>query len=294
MVLRLGSRSVTVLVLLLASCVTTVPPRHRLGHPERSDARLAVSWIGHASVLLQIDDRFVLTDPLLVDTIGGGVSHRKVGVPIDPKDLPALDAVLVSHTHFDHLSLDSLGKIEHKTRRAYFPEGGLVYLSNMAFDAIDLARWETVQDRGMELTAVPVDHVGARYLIDTWMHSFTGWVIRYHGITVYFSGDTAYTHADFLETRKRIGHIDLALLAIAPIHPASIMRRVHMDPVQALDAFADLGADRMIPIHFDTIGDSTDAPHEARDTLVALVHERHLESRVTVLEIGEQAVVVQR
>ena len=164
----------------------------------------------------------------------------------------------------------------------------------MAFDAVDLGKWETVDDRGMRITAVPVDHVGARYGIDMWMHTFTGYVIQYHGVTVYFSGDTAYAQKIFVETRQRFGHIDLALLPIAPIHPAKFMRAVHMDPPEALDAFADLGADRMIPMHFDTIGDSTDSPHEARDTLAAIVHTRHLESRVTILEIGEQSVVLAR
>jgi len=282
------------LSVVLSACVTTLPPAHVITHPERADARLAVSWIGHATTLIQIDDRFVLTDPELVDTIGTGLSHRKVGVPISPKDMPPLDAVLISHVHFDHLSLDSLASIEHKVRRAYMPEGGLVYLSNFPFDAVDMRKWESANDRGMAITAVPVAHVGPRYLVDTWVHAFTGWVVRYHGITVYFSGDTAYAPADFRATKARIGHIDLALLAIAPIHPRSIMRKVHMDPAEALDAFVDLGADHMIPIHFDTIGDSTDAPHEARDTLARLVGERHLESRVTILDIGEQAVVLSK
>ena len=280
------------IALLLAACVTTKPAPYRVENPVQSDARLAVSWIGHATTLVQIDDRFVLTDPLLVDTIAGNISHRKVAVPIDAHVLPTLDAVLISHTHMDHLSLDSLGLIEHKTRRAYLPEDGLVYLSNMAFDAVDMLPWETADDRGMWLTAVPVKHNGARYLMDTWVRSFTGWIIRYHGITVYFSGDTAYDKKDFVETRRRIGHIDLAVLAIAPIHPRKFMRVVHMDPGEALDAFADLGADRMIPIHFDTIGDSTDSPHEARDMLLRLARERHLEDRVTVLAVGEQHVVI--
>jgi len=284
--------SAALFALVCVACVETVPPPHRLGRPERSDAHLAVSWIGHATMLIQIDDRFVLTDPILVDSIGGGVSRRKVGVPIDPRDLPPLDAVLISHMHFDHLSLDSLGKIEHRVHRAYMPQGGLVYLSNMAFDAVDVRRWETMEDRGMQITAVPVDHVGNRYQLDTWMHSFTGWVVRYHGVTVYVSGDTAYTGADFRATRERIGHIDLALLAIAPIHPRNFMKAVHMDPDEALAAFADLGADRMIPMHFDTFVDSTDKPHEARDRLAFLAREKKLGDRVRILEIGQQAVVL--
>ncbi|HEY2369240.1 MAG TPA: MBL fold metallo-hydrolase [Polyangiaceae bacterium] len=278
--------------LALAGCVETIPPPHRLGRPERSDAHLAVSWIGHATMLVQIDDRFVLTDPVLVDTVGAGASRRKVGVPIDPRDLPPLDAVLISHMHFDHLSLDSLAKIEHRVRRAYMPEGGLVYLSDMPFDAVDVRRWETMDDRGMQITAVPVKHVGGRYQLDTWMHAFTGWVVRYHGVTVYVAGDTAYAREDFRAARDRIGHIDLALLPIAPIHPRSIMESVHMDPDDAIAAFADLGADRMIPMHFDTFVDSTDKPHEARDRLATLVAEKKLGDRVRILEIGQQTVVL--
>ncbi len=280
--------------LALAACVTTAPPPHRLGRPARADAHLAVSWIGHATMLVQIDDRFVLTDPVLVDTIGGGVSHRRVGVPIAPRDLPPIDAVLISHMHFDHLSLDSLEKIEPLVRRAYLPEGGLVYLTNFRFDAVDLARWETFDDRGMRITAVPVKHLGGRYTMDTWMHAFTGYVVRYHGVTVYFSGDTAYAREDFREAARRFGPIDLALLPIAPIHPRSVMESVHMDPAEALDALEDLGARRMIPMHFDTFVDSFDAPHEARDTFVRLVRARHLESRVTLLEVGEQTILSRR
>jgi L-ascorbate metabolism protein UlaG (beta-lactamase superfamily) len=275
-------------------CVSTAPPPHRITHAERPEARLAVSWIGHATMLIQIDDRFVLTDPVLVDTIGFGLSHRKVGVPILARDLPPLDAVLISHVHSDHLSLDSLEMIQHRVRRVYVPEGALVYLTNLAFDAVDIKRWETFDDRGMSITAVPVKHNGNRYLVDTWMHAFTGWVVRYHGITVYVGGDTAYARDDFRATAARFGHIDLALLPIAPIHPRGFMDAVHMDPREALDAFADLGAAKMIPMHFDTFVDSFDAPHEARDVLTKLVHERGLDTRVTILEIGQQSIVIAR
>ena len=273
-------------------CFTTVPPTHRIEHAALPNAHLAISWIGHATMLIQIDDRFVLTDPVLVDTIGFGLSHRKVGVPIDARDLPPLDAVLISHVHSDHFSLDSLAKIEHRVRRVYVPEGGLVYLTNLAFDAVDLARWETAEDRGMRITAVPVQHNGNRYIVDTWMHAFTGYVVEYHGVTVYFAGDTAYVKEDFRAARTRFQHIDLALLPIAPIHPRAIMEAVHMDPREALDAFADLGADKMIPMHFDTFADSVDAPHEARDTFVRLVRERGLDRRVKLLEIGEQTTLL--
>jgi L-ascorbate metabolism protein UlaG (beta-lactamase superfamily) len=284
-------RAIFFAMIFFVGCFTTLPPTHRIAHAAIPNAHLAISWIGHATMLIQIDDRFVLTDPVLVDTVGFGLSHRKVGVPIAARDLPPLDAVLISHVHSDHFSLDSLAKIQHRVRRVYVPDGGLVYLTNFPFDAVDLGRWEAVDDRGMRITAVPVEHNGNRYILDTWMHAFTGYVIEYHGITVYFAGDTAYAKEDFRAARARFGHIDLALLPIAPIHPRAIMEAVHMDPREALDALSDLGADKMIPMHFDTFADSIDAPHEARDTLMRLVHERGLDARVTLLEIGEQRVL---
>ncbi len=272
----------------------TAPPPHVVTHVRVAGARLAVTWVGHATMLVQMDDRYVLTDPVFT-TLIGGFSRRKVGVPLDPKSLPPLDAVLVSHVHFDHLSLGSLAAIEPKVRRLYMPEGGLEYLTDFSFDAVDLARFETVDDRGLRITAVPVHHVGGRYGLDsTWSHAFTGYVVQYHGMTVYFAGDTAYSSSDFAATRRRFGHIDLALLPIAPMHPRTIMHALHMDPDEALDAFRDLGAARMIPMHFDTFVDSLDEPHEARDRLQGLVASRDLGDRVSVLEIGQQAIIIPR
>lgn len=261
----------------------------------REDARLAVSWIGHATVLVQMDDKMILTDPVLTETVGL-LSRRLVALPMDPADMPPLDAVLVSHMHFDHLSLGSLAKIEDKVHRLYVPEGGLVYLTDFRFDAIDLARWETVSEGGLTITAVPVKHNGMRYGIDNpWMHAYTGYVVRYHGMTVYFGGDTAYDRDAFAETRRRFPSIDLALLPIAPIHPRSLMAPSHMEPNEAILAMEDLGAARMVPIHFDTFLTGTDERTEERDALVRAKQTHELtDERVALMAIGEQRTFVPR
>lgn len=266
---------------------------NRITQPRRADARLAVLWVGHATTLLQMDDRFVLTDPLLTDSVGQ-LTQRLQEPGIDPANLPPIDAVLVSHMHFDHLSLGSLDLIEEKVRRLFVPRGGLVYIPNYAFDVRELATWQSFDDRGMRITAVPVKHVGYRYGVDAaWMtKTFTGYVLEYHGLTVYFSGDTAYDQERFRATAERFPHIDLALLPIAPIHPRSFMEEVHVDPWEAVRAFADLGARTMVPIHFDTLINGFDARGEARMLFQAIVHARGLDDRVKVLPIGGQAVIV--
>ncbi|HEX8792347.1 MAG TPA: MBL fold metallo-hydrolase [Polyangiaceae bacterium] len=271
--------------------VARVP--NRITQPRRDDARLAVLWVGHATTLLQMDDRFVLTDPLLTDAVGQ-LSQRLQEPGIDPENLPPIDAVLISHMHYDHLSLGSLDMIEPKVRRLFVPRGGLVYIPNYAFDARELATWQSFEDRGMRVTAVPVKHVGYRYGVDAaWMtHSFTGYVIEYRGLTVYFSGDTAYDGDRFRATAARFPHIDLALLPIAPIHPRSFMEDVHVDPVESLQAFYDLGARTMVPIHYDTLVNGFDARGEARMMFQAYVHAGGLDDRVKVLPVGGQAVIV--
>jgi L-ascorbate metabolism protein UlaG (beta-lactamase superfamily) len=266
---------------------------NRITQPRRADARLAVLWVGHATTLLQLDDRFVLTDPLLTDSVGQ-LTKRLQEPGIDPANLPQIDVALVSHMHFDHLSLGSLDLIEPKVRRLFVPRGGLVYVPNYAFDVRELATWESFEDRGMRITAVPVKHVGYRYGADAaWMtKSFTGYVLEYRGLTVYFSGDTAYDEQRFRITAERFPHIDLALLPIAPIHPRGFMEAVHADPAEAVQAFVDLRARTMVPIHFDTLINGFDDPGEARTTLQRVVHARGLDDRVRILPIGGQAVIV--
>ncbi|MGD0525660.1 MAG: MBL fold metallo-hydrolase [Polyangiaceae bacterium] len=272
------------------------PVPNRITQPLRADARLAVLWVGHATVLVQMDDKLILTDPLLGNTVGQ-LTRRLQEPGIDPANLPPLDAVVVSHMHFDHLSLGSLDTIEPKVRRLFVPQGGLVYVPNYAFDARELPTWQSFEDGGLRITAVPVKHVGFRYGVDAaWMKtSFTGYVFEYHGLTVYFSGDTAYDQEHFRETAARFPSIDLALIAIAPIHPRSFMEATHVDPAQAVQAFLDLGARTMVPIHYGTLVNGFDAPGEARATLVEVMKKRGLgEDRVKILPIGGQAVIVGR
>ncbi|MBX3208731.1 MAG: MBL fold metallo-hydrolase [Labilithrix sp.] len=264
-------------------------------HPVGPDARLAVVWVGHATALVQIDDKVILTDPVFTSTVGQ-VSKRLVEPGIDPKDLPPVDVALVSHMHLDHLSLGSLEMIEPKVKTLLLPSGGAAYLTGgFAFPAHELATWQAWEKDGLRVTAVPVDHVGWRYGVDqAWMtESFTGYVIEYHGLKVYFGGDSAYDQRVFVETGQRFPKLDLALLPIAPIEPRSVMRRFHMDPAQAVQAFVDLDAARMVPIHYGTFVTSTDEPGDALRELAKAQKKLDLGSRVIApLEIGERRVFV--
>ncbi|OJY29766.1 MAG: hypothetical protein BGO98_49005 [Myxococcales bacterium 68-20] len=263
--------------------------------PVTPDARLAVVWVGHSTALIQIDDKVILTDPVFTSTVGQ-LSKRLVEPGLDPKDLPPVDVALVSHMHFDHLSLGSLEMIESKVKTLLLPRGGTAYLTGgFAFPAYELETWQAWEKDGLRVTAVPVDHVGWRYGVDeAWMtHSFTGYVIEYHGLKVYFGGDSAYDQRMFVETGQRFPKLDLALLPIAPIAPRGYMRRLHLDPAQAVQAFVDLDAARMVPIHYGTFVTSTDDPGDPLRELANAQKKLDLGTRVIApMEIGERRVFV--
>lgn len=269
-------------------------PVKKLTNPIDKQARLAVLWIGHATALVQMDDKVILTDPVFTGSVGQ-FSKRLVEPGLDPENLPPLDAVVISHLHFDHLSLGSLGMIEPKVRMLLMPPTGVQYLTDFSFPVLELRTWQAWEKDGLRVTAVPVDHVGFRYGVDdAWMkEGFTGYVIEYHGLKVYFGGDTAYDQKLFVEAGERFPNIDLALLPIGPMGPRDIMRRFHLDPAEALQAFFDLGAKRMVPVHYDTFVNSTDDVGDALRELAAAQKKWSLGTREVVpVAVGERRVFV--
>jgi L-ascorbate metabolism protein UlaG (beta-lactamase superfamily) len=277
---------------LAAPDEATVP--HKLSDPKRSDSRLAVTWIGHATVLLQLDDIFVLTDPVFTHTLGQ-VSPRLIEPGLAPEHVPALAAVVISHMHFDHLSFSSLDMVEPQTPIALVPPGVRSAMPRYDFEIRELEPWATYSAKGLRITAVPVQHVGGRYGIDSAFEprAFTGYVIEYHGLRVYFGGDTAYTPAAFTATRRRFPDLDAAVLPICPDEPRDFMEHTHMGPREAIDAFALLGADTMVPMHFDTFINSDDSVGHCAEALQQAMRQRHVDSeRVALMGIGEQHVLV--
>jgi len=268
----------------------------RITDPYRSEARLSVLWVGHATTLIQIDDKMILTDPVFTTTVGQ-FSKRLVEPGIDPKNLPDLDVVLVSHMHIDHLSPTSLDMFETKIKNLLIPQGGLIYIPNYNFDINELQTWQSWEKDGLKITAVPVSHNGWRYGLDeAWMEtSYTGYIIEYNQIKVYFGGDTGYDSTYFHETGRRFPGIDLALLPIAPIHPREYSWKRHTDPKAAIQISQELGAERLMPMHYDTFPESLDTLGEATATLRAEMEKQYLTSdQVVIIDIGEQKVFIYR
>lgn len=298
------------IALIVSSCSNSLPMRfisktvehesepierisNRISAPILPDVGLSVLWIGHASVLIQIHDKVFLTDPVFTNTVGM-VSRRVVEPGIDPAMLSRVDYVLISHIHFDHLSYGSLSELP-KEGKLLIPLGAAAYTPEFGFrETREMKSWDTIEEDGVRITAVPAQHFAGRYGFDIlWGNGqgYTGYVIQYSNKTVYFAGDTGYRDSLFAQIGRRFS-IDVALLPIAPIEPRAFMSRVHFDPEYAVKAFGELNARLMIPIHHGTFIQGLEPRiSQAQEELESIVADRGLREKIYIMKIGEQKIV---
>lgn len=250
--------------------------------------RLGVTFIGHASFFLQIGGVNLLIDPIFAPWLFVLKRLRRPGLRI--AELPPIDAVLISHAHFDHLHRPSLRAIARATRRRGGRAPLLIVPTNVGDlvrdlgfrSVVELGWWEQLQLGATRVTAVPAKHWGARVIRD--MHrGFCGWVMQTAAHSIYHAGDTAYFKG-FREIGQRLSP-EVALLPIGAYSPDNF-RAVHMSPEDATRAFVDLGARQMIPMHYGTFKLSQEPVDEPVARLTAEAHRRGLTERVDVLEEG--------
>jgi L-ascorbate metabolism protein UlaG (beta-lactamase superfamily) len=254
-----------------------------------SPAELGVTFIGHSSFLVQIAGSRLLIDPVFAERLIALRRLRRPGVRI--KDLPAIDVVLLSHAHMDHLNRPSLRrivahniKVAGKAPIAVVPWGVEDLVDDLGFaQVVTLEWWQTKPVGGLEVTMTPSKHWGARLFKDT-HRGFGGYVIRGAGHTLYHSGDSAYFDG-FAKIGKRLKP-EIALLPIGAYRPDSY-RGVHTSPEEALQAFLDLGARRMIPMHYGTFRLSQEPMEEPVERLMAAARQAGVDGSVCVLPEGE-------
>ena len=250
--------------------------------------QMGVTFIGHSSFFLQIGGANVVIDPIFTPWLFVLKRLRRPGLRI--QELPPLDAVLVTHAHFDHLHRPSLRAIARASRIKTGRRPLLIVPSNCAdlvcdlgFErVIELSWWEEFQLGATRITATPAKHWGARVIRD--MHrGYGGYVLDDGRHSIYHSGDTAY-FGGFAEIGERL-HPKVALLPIGAYYPDSF-RAVHTSPEDALRGFVDMGAQQMIPMHFGTFKLSQEPMDEPVKRLLSGARRLGIESRVHVLEEG--------
>lgn len=219
-----------------------------------SDSGLRVTWLGHSTMLLEADGVRVLTDPVFGRRIGPvsfAGPKRFHETPVTIAELPKLDAVLVSHDHFDHLCRETIGEIARLKVPVVTSLGVGQYLEKYGIDAglvHELDWWETVRIGGVQFTAAPAQHfsgrVGGRNAT-----LWSSWAIETERHKVFFSGDTGLT-PEFRDVRGRFGGFDLVMLEIGAWHPS--WGTIHLGPENALEAFRMLGGGTLLPVHWGT------------------------------------------
>jgi L-ascorbate metabolism protein UlaG (beta-lactamase superfamily) len=224
----------------------------------------SVTWIGHATVLLRIGGINVLTDPQFSERASplSFAGPRRV-VPAVPalRELPHIDAVVVSHNHYDHLDLDSVAKLAAQaggSPRFFVPLGLKDWFVRSGIrDVVELDWWQSVQFKGIEIHFVPVQHWSRRTLGDTNQTLWGGWVLRHPELSFFFAGDTGYSK-DFADIRARFGGFDLAAIPIGAYAPRWFMKIMHLDPAEAVQVHKDVNARQSLAIHWGTFDGLTD------------------------------------
>jgi len=228
----------------------TIPYSPAATLPTVEDGQSAITWVGHATYVVQIGGRTILTDPVWSASIPGVRARlRPPGINFDA--VGHIDAVVISHNHYDHLDAPTIRRLDRDT--PIFVPGmlGAWFRRRNFRNVVELDWWETVTLDGVEIAFTPSHHWSRRGLYDSCKTLWGGWVFTTPSTSIYFAGDTGYGHW-FGEIASHHPRIDVALLPIGAYEPNWFMKPVHMNPSEAVRACLDLGARRMATMHWGT------------------------------------------
>jgi L-ascorbate metabolism protein UlaG (beta-lactamase superfamily) len=237
----------------------------------------SATWIGHATVLLQIDGVNILTDPIFseraspVQWVG---PKRQVAPAINITALPHIDVVLISHNHYDHLDLNSVLALNAQSGGPplfMVPLGVKKWMAQQGIHHVqELDWWQHTKISELTVHFVPVQHWSARSIDDRFETLWGGWVLKNNRhadkpVSVFFTGDTGYSK-DFADIHQRLGDMDLALIPIGAYEPRWFMQPQHVNPAEAVKIHQDMHAKKSLAIHwgtFELTDESLDEPPRA-------------------------------
>jgi N-acyl-phosphatidylethanolamine-hydrolysing phospholipase D len=215
-------------------------------------------WIGHSTYLIEVEGLRILTDPVwngYCSPIPIKALRRQVPPPISLEDLPAIDIVLISHNHYDHLDAKTV-KVLHKrypqihwvvpkALSPWFVRRGITQVSELGW-------WESMEIKNAKIVGVPAQHFSGRTLWDTNKTHWGGYVLETSEKRIYFAGDTGYNQKDFKAIGDRFSYMDLSLIPIGIYSPRKFMQPVHINPQEAVQIHEDVKSRFSLGMHWNT------------------------------------------
>ena len=280
-----------------------IPPDQALADMRAAltaDDNDSVTWIGHASHLVNLGGKNILTDPFFAEIASPspaealGLGPRRFVAPgIALSDLPQIDIIVASHNHYEHLGAASIEALPGKDKiHAVVPLGMGAFFRERGYSRVTELDWhEQVRDGRVVVTALPTIHFSARSIFDRNEVLWAGYALESGDQKVYFGGDSAYGPV-FAENGKRHGPFDLALVAIGAYDPYSIMKASHTTPEDAVRLARDLRAQRVSAMHWGTLAITDEPPFEPPVRFrKAATDQGYGEDQTWVLAIGETRIL---
>ena len=260
---------------------------------ENPPATLQVTWIGHATVLIQYRGVNILTDPMFSDRASplsflGPKRYNKPAVKLE--DLPPIDYAIISHSHYDHLDRKTVKQIGSRTQwlvplglREWFIRAGVNKENIMEFDW-----WDEKEFRNATVTATPAQHWSSRSLWDRNKTLWVSWMLQIDDKTIWYSGDTGYNPYQFKEIGRKFKMIDLALISIGAYEPRWFMKDMHINPEEAVEIHQEIASRYSIGVQWGTFQLTSepidDPPLQLKN---ALFRKEIPQEKFEILKIGE-------
>jgi len=226
----------------------------------------SLTWLGHASFLIRLDGRTILTDPFLTDhasPVAPFGPTRFAPAALRPDQLPPIDIILLSHNHYDHLDLATIEALAGKERiQVVVPLRLAGYFTERGYPNVQELDWhDQTMVRDIHITALPAIHFSKRTLFDRNQTLWTGYAIQSRRKRVHFAGDTAYGPV-FADMAVELDRFDLALVPIGAYEPRLLMRGTHATPEEAVQIGRELRAERIVAMHWGAIMLTDEPPFE--------------------------------
>jgi L-ascorbate metabolism protein UlaG (beta-lactamase superfamily) len=274
--------------------VPNTPPR--LSYLLENKQESTITWIGHSTFFLQYEGMNIITDPIWARRLGFEKRLGQPGIPLSV--VPPIDLILISHSHYDHLHIASIRKLYRAGTTLVVPVGLKRKMLRKGFhNCVEMEWWQEIKLGKIKLSFVPTQHWTRRTPWDTNTSHWGGYILepadsgnQKSSPNLYFAGDSGY-FPGFKEIGSRY-KIDIALMPIGAYEPEWFMTSQHVNPEEAIQAFLDVGAETMIPMHYGTFRLADDTAREALDRMEsARIKHEISEDRIRTLGYGETLVV---